>query len=154
MYRLTKRSEKQTKLQEMVLEAIRESPRSRQELVRDLGITPPTMSYILKVLKRRKLVRTITDPDLMDLRKRIYMVIEEPKLDYWMVGILEECAKTEIKRLSSRWSSGYVEKRLEGRNKFDNFGQIQLILDRLNEIRTHYDKEIEDGLDRGMGKTK
>ena len=73
---------------------------------------------------------------------------ETPKLDYWMIGILEECAKTEIKRLSSWFNPAYVKRHLEGRNEYDNFGQIQLILDRLNEMRTHYDNEIKDGLDK------
>jgi len=66
-----------TEQQSTVLEAIREHPRTRQDLIDDLGIHPQSMHYILKVLKTRKLVRTITDPTLSDLRKRIYMVIEE-----------------------------------------------------------------------------
>ena len=66
-----------------------------------------------------------------------------PKLDCWMVGILEECAKTEIKRASAAYPVDYVKIARENRNKFDVLGQLQLIMDRLNEIRTHYDEEIE-----------
>jgi len=66
-----------TERQSTVLEAIREHPRTRQDLIDDLGIHPQSMHYMLKVLKKRKLVKTVTDPTLMDLRKRIYMVIEE-----------------------------------------------------------------------------
>lgn len=74
------------------------------------------------------------------------MTDETPKFDYWMIGILEECAKTEIKRLSSRFNPAYVERHLKERNEYDNFGQIQLILDRLSEMRAYYDNEIKDGL--------
>jgi len=93
---------------------------------------------------------TVTDIDLDMVHcfncGEYFYELEEPKLDYWMVGILEECAKTEIKRASSSFPASYVKAQLEGRNEFGVLGQLQLILDRLNEIKTHYDNEIKVGL--------
>lgn len=71
------------------------------------------------------------------------MTDEQPELDYWMLGILDECAKTEIKRLSSRWSAKYVKNQLEARNKWTPLGQLQVIRDRLNEMRVHTDKKVK-----------
>lgn len=72
-----------------------------------------------------------------------------PKLDYWMVEILKASARTEIKRVASGYLPVYVQVMLEKRNQYDELGQLQLILDRLQEIQTHYDEEIKEGLDNG-----
>lgn len=74
------------------------------------------------------------------------MTDEQPKLDYWMLGIIEESVKTEIKRVGSRFGAAYVRGQLGCRNKWTNLGQLQLILDRMNEMRIHYDNEIKGAL--------
>lgn len=76
------------------------------------------------------------------------MTDKEPELDYWMLEVLDRCVKTEIKMFSSRWGGEYVKNRLEGRNEWDKFGQLQVIRDRLNEMRMHVDMRIKDALVR------
>ncbi|MHA2380101.1 MAG: hypothetical protein ACXADS_12575 [Candidatus Thorarchaeota archaeon] len=69
-----------------------------------------------------------------------------PTFDYWMIGILKECTKTEIKRAGSGFPAKYIVAALEKRNKHNDLGQLQLILDRLDEIQQYYDNEIQEAL--------
>jgi len=80
---------------------------------------------------------------------------ETPELDYWMVEILKEAMSAWAFR-KTHWKGGLPGEYARGTDAFrmTPLGQYELINERLNEIRVHYDKMIQKGLDVHAEKSK
>lgn len=72
---------------------------------------------------------------------------DTPKLDYWMLDVLRK-AMRDYSRARRPFVS---DESLRGTPafKFTEFGKVELVRERLNEIQLHYDEEIKEGLNRG-----
>lgn len=73
---------------------------------------------------------------------------EPPKLDYWMIEIIDGIMNLALSKLASAYNHrpDIIRKVMNGRNRHEPLGQIQLIKDRLQEIRDFYDEQIKSGL--------
>ena len=73
---------------------------------------------------------------------------KEPKIDYWMVALLRKSVNTQMQKETSKYSNNteYIAKAIKDRNEWNSIGQLQVILDRLNDLQLFYDNQIKEGL--------
>jgi hypothetical protein len=73
---------------------------------------------------------------------------EEPKIDCWMIPLLKASVKMNLTKANSVWGIKYVNEQRVRKNKYNPIGQLQIIMDRLNELQEFYDNQIKEGLDK------
>lgn len=72
----------------------------------------------------------------------------EPRIDYWMLPLIRKSVNTQMKKETSKYSGNteYIRLSIEKRNEYNPIGQLQVILDKLNDIQMFRDNRIKEAL--------